>query len=431
MNHVRVGWALAAVCAVLALGCEGSGASGDPKRFEVVGQVMSARGPVPDAEVTLGSGAGLQTRTDAAGRFSLSGVAPGTYTLNLRYAGDGAPVETERPVNVDGNLVLEDLSLPLPLTLTAEQGTRTPEETRVRLSWPKAFAQGFREYQVYESQSPRIEPPLGIQPRIVSITNRDTSSFEVPGGPRRSAYYRVFVKNDLGQFSGSDVVAFAPREYIPPEALTPNEWVQADLYPDSSFRFHLDTAANAAYLVRYSGDVTLRLYNDAQQTYLQSPRADGIQGQGLLVSRRAERVSFQVDRKPGATKTGLFALRIEPQPFPPTETLDTGTPRGVFVHAGQTGLIQFDAVAGTHYRLTSESSATGGPQGPPVYLSVFGADLETPYVWDQRIGGKGSPKSLEFTATTTERVNLALLCEEEGGYHTVTLTLQVAPGLSP
>ncbi|WP_223638699.1 carboxypeptidase-like regulatory domain-containing protein [Corallococcus sp. EGB] len=421
MTRFFVGWGTAVLCAVLASGCA------QEEGFEVSGQVLSARGPVPAAVVTLG--AGILTRTDETGRFTLSRVKPGAHTLHLRFEEDGAAVEDQRDVNVSGDVQLETLTLPVPVELTAQEGARTVEDTKVVLQWSRAFARGFREYKVYRHTTSGLDESTGTLIHVT--TDREDTRFESPEAPGMKYFYRVFVMNDLGRLGGSNIASFTPQAYVPPAALSLGQPVSAHVYRSTPHGFFLDATA-PAYRVEHSGDIELRVMDASrQELYVEQPRAIMMSGHPLLfLSRRAERLNFQVDLLDlyGLTRAP-YTLKVSEQSLAAQGTLLPGTPLSTELSAGAVRVLQFDAVAGTHYRFTTESSARGAPSSNEVltFASVFGADVAAPYVWDQQVGLKDSPTSTEFTATRTERLTITVVAAYWWDPTTVTATVDVLP----
>ncbi|WP_254330265.1 carboxypeptidase-like regulatory domain-containing protein [Corallococcus exiguus] len=202
--------------------------------------------------MTLGTGADIRTLTDETGHFILSNVEAGAYTLHLRYEADGAAVEAQRDVNVEGNVLFENLTLPLPVELTALEGARTVDDTKVVLRWPQAFAHGFREYKVYRHTTSGLDEFTGTLVHV--STDLEATHFESPEPPGTTSSYRVFVMNELGRLGGSNVASFTPHAYVPPAALSLGQPVQACVYADTPHGFYLDTTA-PAYVVEHSGDI--------------------------------------------------------------------------------------------------------------------------------------------------------------------------------
>lgn len=419
MTRYFARWAVAVLCAALTAGCDG---------FELSGQVLSARGPVPDAVVTLGSG--LQTRTDETGHFTLSGVESGAHTLHLRYEEDGAAVEDQREVNVDGDVRLDPLTLPVPVELTAQGGERKLDETMVVLQWTQAFARGFREYKVYRHTTSGLDESTGTLIHV--STTREATSFASPEAPGTKYFYRVFVMNDLGRLGGSNLASFTPQPYVPSAELPLEEPVAAHVYAGTPHSFFLDTTELRAFLVEYGGDIELSVRDQSlRELYVKQSRPIMMSGHPLLfVSRRQEQVNFQVEllATPGVSQT-LYTLRVTPQYLWLPPLLVPGTPVSIQVPVGNMKVFGFEVVAGTRYRLTTESTARGAPESMEAltFASVFGADVAAPYAWDQPVGLQGAPASVEFTATRSEQLTLTLVAAYWWLPTTVTARVDVLP----
>jgi hypothetical protein len=416
----RIFWFLATA---LLLGCEPG--------YQVSGQVLSDRGPVQGARVALSSNPDRNTLSDEAGRFVLQGVPAGEYTLNTTYVEEDQTVSQQVEIVVAGNTSVEPLKLPLPVELTTTQGPRVPGKSTAVLSWSRAFKEGFREYKVYRHTTSGLDETTGTLVHVA--TDVDATRFESEEEPLKTYYYRVFVMNDYGKLGGSNIASLSLGAYVPPPALTLGQPVQAVLYVGAPpHLFHFESSAQALYTVRHAGNLDLTVFDATQSIiYAQDPRAIHMTGHPLLFPARAtEQVYLRVSIMEALNlKSADYSLEV--RELRPTEQilLMPGTPQSLRLETGAAQVLSFDAAAGTRYRLVAESTAAGAPASNQAltFVSVFGANVSAPYVWDQQVGLRGSPTSYEFTATRTERLTVTLLAAYWFEPTQVTLSLSAAP----
>jgi hypothetical protein len=420
LHVLRIFWLLAT--AVL-LGCEPG--------YQVSGQVLSDRGPVQGARVALGSDSEQSTLSDEAGRFVLHGVPSGQHTLNTTYVEEDQTVSQQMEIVVTGNTSVETLKLPLPVELTATAGPMIPGKSTAVLNWARAFKEGFREYKVYRHTSSGLDETTGTLVHVA--TDIDATRFESEEEPLKTYYYRVFVMNDYGKLGGSNIASLSLGAYVPPPALMLGQGVQAILYAGAPpHLFHFESSAQALYTVRHSGDLNLTVLDATQSiTYAQDPRAIHMTGHPLLFpARGAERVHLRVSiMESQFLKSANYSLEVRELRPTGQSDLAPGAPLSLRMETGAAQVLSFDAVAGTRYRLVVESTARGAPSSNEAlsFVSVFGANVATPYVWDQRVGLMGSPQSYEFTATRTERLTVAIVAAYWFEPTQVTLSINAVP----
>ncbi|NRD46156.1 hypothetical protein [Corallococcus exiguus] len=167
---------------------------------------------------------------------------------------------------------------------------------------------------------------------------------------------------------------------------------------------------------------------------MKQSRAITMSGHPLLfLFRRAERRHFQVDLISNlGVSNARYTLKVTDPSLAAQATLVPGVPVSPHVTTGAVRVLPFDAMAGTRYRLTPESTARGAPssKGVLTYTSVFGTDVAPPYVWGQQVGLKGTPASTEFTATRTERLTVTLVAAHWWDPAIVTATVDILQAVS-
>jgi hypothetical protein len=415
----RTLWFLATA---LLLGCEPG--------YQVSGQVLSDRGPVQGARVALNSNPDRNTLSDKAGRFVLQGVPAGEHTLTTTYVEEDQTVSQQMEIVVAGNTSVEPLKLPLPVELTATAGPMVPGKSTAVLSWSRAFKEGFREYKVYRHTTSGLDETTGTLVHVA--TDIDATRFESEEEPLKTYYYRVFVMNDYGKLGGSNIAPLSLGAYRPPPALTLGQPVQAVLYVGTPpHLFHFESSAQTLYTVRHSGDLNLTVFDATQSIiYAQEPRAIPTTGHPLLFPARATeqvylRVSIMEMMNVKSTEYSLEVRELRPT----GQILAPGVPLSLRMEAGARQALSFDAVAGTRYRLVAESTAASAAYDEVLtFVSVFGANMSAPYVWDQTVGQRRSPPtSRDFTATSTERLTVTLLAAYWYDPAQVTLSISAVP----
>ena len=404
---------------------------GDAADYSVSGQLFSARGPVPGARVALSSDPKRSTLSDETGHFQLNEVPLGLHTLTATYEENGEAISEQVAVDVRGDTAIESLQLPVPVKLTASLGELSPGTSRVVLNWTKAFKQGFREYKIYRHTTSGLDETTGTLVHVT--TDLDETSFVSAEAPLKTFYYRVFVLNDFGKIGGSNVASQFTDAYRPDPSLTLGQKVEAVVYSGQPpHLFHFDAEAQHLYLVEHFGDINLTVFDATQSTvYAQVPRTIMMSGHPLLLpSRGAERVNLRVSILDSSfIQKADYSVKVSPLIPEAPVVLEPGTPHTLQMAVGATRVRYIDAVAGTRYRLTTVSTAGGAPSSPETltFVSVFGADVGAPYVWDKDVGLRTSPQTFEFTATRTERLTLAVVAAYWWDPTQVTLSLSTIP----
>jgi hypothetical protein len=181
--------------------------SQDPQgKYSVSGTVVSRNIPVAKATVSLNNRGDLSTESDAAGRFTLTSVPEGNYSLNIKKANtDGSFIEKTSNISVTGETILQSLILPRGVVLL--QPTNITG-TSMRIAWNATDANDFREYKLFRHLTSGLDESTGTLIHVATAIN-DTAFDESNLQPLTRYYYRIYIMNDYGRLGGSNIVSSA------------------------------------------------------------------------------------------------------------------------------------------------------------------------------------------------------------------------------
>jgi len=170
----------------------------------VSGTIVSNGIPISKAMVSLNKRADLSKETDSLGRFSISNVPDGDYSLNVQKTNaDGSFQEKNSNISVTNDVILQAFILPKGIKL--EQPLNV-SGTSMTIHWNPTDANDFREYKLYRHKSSGLDENTGTLIHI-STSMSDTIFEDNNLSPLTQYYYRVFVMNEYGKLGGSNIVS--------------------------------------------------------------------------------------------------------------------------------------------------------------------------------------------------------------------------------
>lgn len=170
----------------------------------------------------------LKTTADESGHFSIPDVDAGRYEMKVRAGLGSSYSETVQDINLrGGDLDLESLLLPVPVQLLDPLAVTS---NSVQLVWNRCNSDDFREYKIYVHDKSALDENEGTLLHIATDVN-DTSLAVNAGDfwwagstllPGEDYYFRVFVMNDHGRMSGSNILEVRTLQWDNAEEFTSN-----------------------------------------------------------------------------------------------------------------------------------------------------------------------------------------------------------------
>lgn len=169
----------------------------------------------------------LKTHTNSQGEFEIHNIDAGDYRLKVTSSDGSGYSENEIEIEVSHDITLDELLLPVPVSLLDPSDITSKS---LKLSWNKCSASDFREYKIYLHFSSALDESTGTLLHI--STDRNDTVFEVNAGdhwwggstitPNTTYFFRVFVMNEFGRMSGSNIVEAKTSIWDNPEEFTSN-----------------------------------------------------------------------------------------------------------------------------------------------------------------------------------------------------------------
>ncbi len=205
-------------------------------KFQVSGTITEKEVPSPNVNVALLKDNKVikETTTDINGHFEINEVPEDNYVLSpSKSTEDGKFVSNPTSINVNSNLVLENIKLPEPISLFEPTQIKN---SSITLIWSKFSSENFYEYKIYRHATSGLDEDTGILIHVSTSVN-DTifidegKEFSNGLSPNTTYYYRVFVHNNYGKLSGSNIINATTTKWENEDAFT----VFYNLRPESDF----------------------------------------------------------------------------------------------------------------------------------------------------------------------------------------------------
>lgn len=179
--------------------------------FTIKGTVKFENGVVADnSQVFLDDE--FTTTTDIEGKFIINNLSSGSYELKVRNeATTSGFTEIEESINIGKGDIEELMLLPLPVELHAPSLVTS---TSIDLNWSRYSGSGFREYHIYIHDKSALNEETGTLLHISTDANDTTLSVNAGDfwwagytlSPDQTYFFRVFVMNEYGIESGSNIL---------------------------------------------------------------------------------------------------------------------------------------------------------------------------------------------------------------------------------
>jgi len=190
------------ILGIIILGCSNETTDPNNGLYSISGKVSNSYGPVASAIVTVDKKLNWETTTSASGEFTISKISSGDHTLYIEKKGqDEDFVERNYPISVNTDLILNNLILPIPVTLFPPTNI---SQTEMTILWNQTDVLDFREYKLYRNDSPGLDETTG-ELIYVSTSKNDTSFIVENLVPYGTYYYRVYLMNEFGRLGGSNI----------------------------------------------------------------------------------------------------------------------------------------------------------------------------------------------------------------------------------
>lgn len=148
------------------------------------------------------------------GVYSARWIVPNDFTLNNEPP-EGEFTDAAGNTKVQSSVTpLNIFSTPLPVQLTVIEAIESYE---INLNWSQAASSDFASYRVYRAASNSVDD---TSPLVATITNRNSVNFvDTTVDASTTYYYRVYVRNSLGQTAGSNVLSATTSSNSNPTAV--------------------------------------------------------------------------------------------------------------------------------------------------------------------------------------------------------------------
>lgn len=179
--------------------------------FEISGKVHFDNGKdAKDVKIYLNDT--LKATTGEEGLFEIKEVNKGDHKLKMSY-GDAEKFSVkEIDISVeDKDLNLEFLVLPVPVKIY-DPAPEDVTTSSITIKWNQCKLQDFREYRVYIHDTPGLDESHGTLVGVITNSDDTTHTLTyvqyegVPITANRLYYMRVYVMDEYGQVSGSNVM---------------------------------------------------------------------------------------------------------------------------------------------------------------------------------------------------------------------------------
>lgn len=184
------------------LGCEPAEKIAPPG---LDGYVVSAGKPVSGASISLANGTQLYaTTSDNAGKFKIDQIATGEYVLTVKSENEAQTFsQIQKNVSILNTSSQTTIELPQGVTLMnpSEIGS-----SALNLKWTRSAVSDFLEYKLYRHSTPGLDETTGTLIQVATNV-KDTTFQDSELQDNQTYYYRVFVRNSFGFYSGSNVVS--------------------------------------------------------------------------------------------------------------------------------------------------------------------------------------------------------------------------------
>lgn len=190
------------LCCFLLIGSCNKEDSPESSVFNISGRLLVNSIPTKNVTVNIDELEQYKATTDEKGHFVIENVTKGEHILNASSNEDDQSF-TQRSFEIDVNadLILNNLELPNPVTVTYTLDSLT---NLVTISWNKSFAEDFREYKLYSHSSSGLDENTGTLEHVATDPNDTIKQIQLESNIDR--YFRVFVMNDYGQLGGSNII---------------------------------------------------------------------------------------------------------------------------------------------------------------------------------------------------------------------------------
>ncbi len=195
--------------------------------FNISGTIVFDNGEIADSSQVFLDGE-FTTNTDENGEFTIYDLSPATYTMKIKNDfGFNRFIEIEKDITIDNADIEDTFLLPLPVELHPPASVFS---TSIGLIWSSYSGSGFREYHIYVHYNSALTQETGTLLHIITDANDTTLTVNKGdfwwGGstitPGDTYYFRVFVMNEYGVESGSNILEVTTKLWDNEDEFTSN-----------------------------------------------------------------------------------------------------------------------------------------------------------------------------------------------------------------
>ncbi len=170
--------------------------------YDVSGYLYTNGQPIANASVNLDDMVQFQATSGSDGYFEIKDVSEGDHNLKTaKTYDDGSFITRSFELDVNGDLMLDFLLLPNPVSLLGVDIDTVVNEVTVR--WNKSSADDFREYKIYSHTTSGLDETTGTLEHVATSREDTIVTLSIPNAT--TMFYRVFVLNAFGQLGGSNI----------------------------------------------------------------------------------------------------------------------------------------------------------------------------------------------------------------------------------
>ncbi len=369
--------------------CEKEKASGT---LTVSGYLTNGTRPVAKAKVNLDDLIQYSATSNSEGFFEIKDVPEGEYQLNYSVGSESESFsKNSDKIRLSGNLLLENLLLPDPVTIGEPQIERDFESNEVTLSWNRYTGDDFSEYKLYRHSSSGLDETTGELLHVATSAQDTTYTLTLPHSSE--TYFRVFVKDNLGLLGGSNILDYliGLAEYNPQlqlnirNELYLNDGEEQELYFDApEAGFYLIAWFDAGFSPFTTSHISMSALNsDKSSSYFQNQYLLIHNGAPMpIYVPEAERVYLKA-KQVSESSFGAYGVTITPLPFENSVPLEVGVELKQEIGLGEVRVLHFQAEANKDYQIQVKNNLDDYSYNPTSakFMSVYqeGSNSFSPY----------------------------------------------------
>ena len=221
--------------------------------FKISGYVHLKGKAISGAQVNLDKKINYMTQTNNDGYFEIDDVSKGEHKIYLsKDFSDSSFVTRTYDVDVNNDIVLESLTLPVPVKLYPITSITS---NSAKLIWSRSYENDFREYKIYRHTNSGLDENTGTLVHVTTFIE-DTTFIDNSLFPTNKYYYRVYVMNEYGKLGGSNIELALTKE------LNLIQNGNFELLDNNNFPEKWEGSVTIDSLNAYSGKYSVKMFED-------------------------------------------------------------------------------------------------------------------------------------------------------------------------